>query len=162
MATARPSARTRYAPTTREPAPGTRLASVLFHLEQLRRVVEHSSRLNVADGRLLWLFRDHVPRTLRQIAEELGLEQSTVNRQVNAARQAGLLDRSRAHEGGAYVFQASEDGLTTFEAAIASSLGQYDDALATLGADDAERLISLLERFVAAYGEVVDGADPRR
>jgi DNA-binding MarR family transcriptional regulator len=160
MSTA-PPARTRYTRTSRETAPGTRIASALFHFEQHKRVAEHHSPLNVADGRLLWLFSDQVPRTLRQIADELGLEQSTVNRQVNAARQAGLLDRTRAPEGGAYVFQASEEGAAVFDEAIASSLGQYDTALATLGADDAEQLITLLGRFVVAYGEVVGAATHR-
>jgi len=160
--TTAPSARTGYTRTSGEIALATRIASALFHFEQHKRVAEHHSPLNVADGRLLWLFSDRAPRTLRQIADELGLEQSTVNRQVNAARQAGLLDRSRSPEGGAYVFQASEEGRAIFDEAIARSLGQYDDALATLGADDAERLITLLGRFVGAYGEIVDGAASRR
>ncbi|MGC5165465.1 MarR family winged helix-turn-helix transcriptional regulator [Luteimicrobium sp. DT211] len=162
MTAARPSARTRSAVTSREAAPGTRVASALFHLDQHRRIAEHQGRLNVADGRLLWLFSDHTPRTLRQIAEELNLEQSTVNRQVNAAHQAGLLDRERDPERGAYVFTASENGLAIFDEAIASSLGQYDAALAALGADDAEQLVTLLGKFVTAYGEVVDGSAARR
>jgi DNA-binding MarR family transcriptional regulator len=157
----RQNAANRYTRTARETAPGTRMASALFHLDQHRRIAEHSGRLNVADGRLLWLFSDGTPRTLRQIAHELNLEQSTVNRQVNAAREAGLLDRTRG-DAGAYLFKASDDGLAIFEDAIASSLGQYDDALAALGPDDAEQLIALLGRFVTAYGEVVEGIGPRR
>jgi len=142
--------------------PGGRTASALFRLDQHRRVAEHHGRLNVADGRLLWLFSDKTPRTLRQIAEELNLEQSTVNRQVNAAHQAGLLERRRDPEKGAYVFEASASGLQLFEDAIARTLGQYDAALAALGDDDAEQLVALLGRFVAAYGEVVEDTAPRR
>jgi DNA-binding MarR family transcriptional regulator len=160
--TTRQATPARYTRTSRETSPGTRIASALFHFEQHKRVAEHQNPLSIADGRLLWLFSDGTPRTLRQIAHELNLEQSTVNRQVNAAREAGLLERTRSPEAGAYVFQASDEGREVFDAAIASSLGQYDDALASLGPDDAEQLITLLGRFVAAYGEIVDGTTPRR
>jgi len=160
--TTRQSTANHYTRTSDDLAPGTRIASALFHLDQHRRIAEHTGRLNVADGRLLWLFSDEIPRTLRQIADELNLEQSTVNRQVNAAHKAGLLERRRDPERGAYVFEASQAGAQVFEEAIASSLGQYDAALAALGDDDAEQLITLLGRFVTAYGDVVEGTSPHR
>ncbi|MFC8730884.1 MarR family winged helix-turn-helix transcriptional regulator [Luteimicrobium sp. NPDC057192] len=161
MTASRQAVPTRYQ-RTGQLTPGTRVASALFHLDQHRRAVENHGPLNVADGRLLWLFSDRTPRTLRQIADELNLEQSTVNRQVNGAHQAGLLDRQRDPDRGAYVFQASEAGLARFEEAVASSLGQYDDALAALGPGEAAQLVELLGKFVTAYGEVVEGSAPRR
>ena len=41
--------------------------------------------------RLLWLLVESGPQTLAEVTSALGLERSTVNRQVNAAVAAGLL-----------------------------------------------------------------------
>ena len=62
-------------------------------LERGRRAVEGRARLGTADLRLIWLLVEDGPRTMREISEELGLEQSTVNRQVNSALKAGYLER---------------------------------------------------------------------
>lgn len=130
------------------------VAGLLHHLEQHRRVIEQHITLGTADDRLLWLLRDRQPRTLREIAAELGLEQSTVNRQVNAALARGLLERCREPDRYSYQFVPTDAGITAFQEDLALSLNTYTAALAKLSPADRRTLLELLDRFVAAYGDV--------
>ncbi len=132
------------------------LAGLFARFGEARRVLEHRAPLGTADMRLLWLLTDGKPRTLREIATDLQLEQSTVNRQVNAALAAGLLDRHR-EGGGAYLVTASAAGTQAFEEILASSLGVYRQALAALG-PEADQFRRLLGTYVDAFQEAVDGS----
>jgi DNA-binding MarR family transcriptional regulator len=69
------------------------LADQLLRLQRRRRHVYDDVVLENSAFRLLWVLDDGEPRTLRQLAVDLDLEQSTVNRQVNAAIAAGWLER---------------------------------------------------------------------
>ena len=131
-----------------------RLASLVGRLEVHRRLAEDRSALSHADGRLLWFLSDGRPRTLREIADGLNLEQSTVNRQVNAALSAGHLRRFAEPGRSARLIEPTEEGLAVYEAASARALGAYADGLAALGGES-EKFLELLERFVGAYGEAV-------
>lgn len=91
----------------RELDPPTRLASLFHHLDRHRRALESTSTLGTAELRLLWLLSDGRPRTLREVPHELHLEQSTVNRQANAAVRAGHLQRTRVD--GAYRYGHAVD-----------------------------------------------------
>lgn len=128
-----------------------RLAALLSRLDSHRRVQESTMRLGTADLRLLWLFTDGRARTLKEIATELQLEQSTVNRQVNAASASGLLERSRRPGGAAYQFDRTEEGSRAFEEGTEKSLGAYRAALDELGDADAEEFLALAQRFVEHY-----------
>lgn len=151
-----------------------RLAFALLQLDVHRRAEEQRTELGVAGGRLLWLLSDRRPRTLREIAAALKLEQSTVNRQVNAAMRSGLLsrvDRSSVDPtgadptsatmsagrpaGGAQLIGPTETGLAAYEREVTQALQAYDAALGALGTDDAAVFLELLERFVDAYGEAL-------
>lgn len=131
-----------------------RLASLVGRLEVHRRLAEDRSALSHAEGRLLWFLSDGRPRTLREIADGLNLEQSTVNRQVNAALSAGRLRRFAEPAQTARLIEPTEEGLALYEAASARALGAYADGLAAL-AEESDRFLELLETFVAAYGEAV-------
>lgn len=128
-----------------------RLASALTRLDKERRTQEGAQRLGTADLRLLWLLADERSRTLREIADDLGLEQSTVNRQVNAALGAGLLERTRRPEGSAYEFIRTAHGKQTFDEVSSVSMGAYAAALHELGEADAEHLVTLLQRFLGHF-----------
>ncbi|GGL37037.1 MarR family winged helix-turn-helix transcriptional regulator [Phycicoccus endophyticus] len=144
----------------RRPGPMTpemRLAWLLGILDHSRRVVEQHARLGHADQRLMWLFQDRRPRTLREVSEDLSLEQSTVNRQVNAALAAGLLTRRREPGQAAHVVAATEDGQARFERDRALHLGIFRQALAGLDPAARATLLEDLERVVSAYGDVVAG-----
>ena len=58
-----------------------------------RSHVDPDSILEVSAFNLLWILSDGKPRTLRQLTDAMQLEQSTVNRQVNAAIKHGHLER---------------------------------------------------------------------
>ena len=131
-----------------------RVASLVGRLEVHRRLAEDRSALNQSEGRLLWFLSDGGPRTLREIAEGLNLEQSTVNRQVNAALAAGHLRRFIEPGRSARLVEPTEEGLVVYEAASERALGAYADGLAALG-DESERFLELLETFVGAYGVAV-------
>ena len=137
-----------------------RAAWLLTISAQQRRVVEQHIALNSADMRLLWLLNDGKPRTLREISEQLELEQSTVNRQVNAARTAGLVRRFREPGHTALLVGQSDEGRALFDRELARGLGPYAAALDALG-EDADRFLDLLDRFVAAHGEAVHALPPR-
>ncbi|MFT4214113.1 MAG: MarR family transcriptional regulator [Microbacterium sp.] len=142
-----------------EVAAARRLAGLLSTLDSARRVLSQRATLGTADMRLLWLFTDGDAYTLRQIAQRLGLEQSTVNRQVNAAVAAGLLLKTR--DGGSYSFTSSTQGAREFERTLDASLSAYRTALAALG-DDRERFLSLVASFVEAYHSAVLDPSPSR
>lgn len=132
-----------------------RLAGMIERLGRLRRSHLQSMSLGTADLRILWLFTDREPRTLKRIAHELNLEQSTVNRQVNAAVAEGLLEKSRPPGGSAYEIASTAVGRETFEKDVQISLGGYEAALTTLGEADAAVMLELFDRFLHAYEDLV-------
>jgi len=134
-----------------------RVAWLLTLVRRHQHVAEQQLTLNGADLRLLWLLSDAGPRTLREIADELALEQSTVNRQVNVALATGLLRRYEEPGRNARLIEPSAEGREAFERDIATALSAYEGALQALG-DDVEDFLTLLERFTHAYGAAVQGS----
>lgn len=136
------------------------LAALLQRLDRRRFIVEHQATLASADLRLLWLLTDGTPRTLRQIAESLELEQSTVNRQVNRAIQDGYLERFGQSDGPALVAPTAR-GNQRFEQDVALVLQLYNKALEAMG-DKAADFLRLTELFIDAYEDAVDQTVERR
>lgn len=135
------------------------LAISFGRLDAARRRLDQAARLRAADRRLMWLLSDGVARTLREIADGLGLEQSTVNRQVNAALAEGLLARSREHGRTAWLITATAEGLSRFRHDLDRNLGAYDEALGAMSERDAARLTELLARYADQYRAVIDRRD---
>lgn len=115
-------------------------------------------RLGTADLRLLWLLADGRARTLKEIADELRLEQSTINRQVNAALASGYVERRRRSGGSAHEFERTEEGRRVFETDTARSLGAYASALARMAPQDSEAFLALAQEFLDHYRREVEGA----
>lgn len=120
----------------------------------VRRGLEAGQQLKMAEGRLLWLLRDRQPRTLRQLAEELDLEQSTVNRQVHAALDSGVVVRSRPDDSPTYVVTISDEGEARFRFDMARLTAVHEQALSGIPAEEQERF---LEQF-ATFTEGLDQA----
>lgn len=133
------------------------LATLVSRLDGLRRTVQQDARLGSADQRLMWLLSDHHPRTLRDIADALGLEQSTVNRQVNAALREGLVTRHRAPGRPAWQFTVTDEGLDRFRHDLDLGLGAYRAGLDAMPERDRRRFVALLARFVTEYRDANDG-----
>lgn len=126
--------------------------------ERGRRAIEATARLKSADLRLLWLLSAEGPRTMREIADALVLEQSTVNRQVNAALKEGLVERiDHASASGdeavsrARAIRATDAG----EAALARDLGAgmeiFGVALDALPAGERQQFMDNYLVFAEAY-----------
>ena len=139
--------------------PARRAADLFARMARFQQHHRQGMELGLADLRILWLLSDGAPRTLREISADLHLEQSTVNRQVNTAAAAGLVERDE-QGGGPYRFRPSDEGRRAFEQSVASSQGTYRGALEHLGTADAERFLDLLDAFTGAYGEIVQDNRP--
>ena len=137
-----------------------RVAALLWHFDRARRAFEHDATLGVADRRMLWMFSDGEPRTLKQIAEDLRLEQSTVNRQVNAAVAAGLLTRSGDADGRPYRFTIAPHGWEAFAGNVDAAFRVYSRALDALGTNG-HRFLDDMGVFIDAYADAVGAStDP--
>ncbi len=136
--------------------PARRLAGMFAEFDRHSRALAQRATLGTADMRMLWLLADGEARTLRQIAHDLNLEQSTVNRQVNAAVAAGIIERERERGSGPYLFTATTQGRQEFERNLNASQAAYRHALDSLG-DEAPRFLELTRRFVDAYHQAVEG-----
>lgn len=133
--------------------PGRALAGQLQQLDALRRAVARRHVLNTADMRLLWLLSDGRPRTFREISDELNLEQSTVNRQVNAAARAHLVQITDDQP--ARQVSATEEGVTAFDRDVDRVLDGYRQALERMGIEHTGELTALLSEFIEVYRDVV-------
>lgn len=143
--------------TTEDTAAWTAMR-ISIRWDTARRRVDAEQELKAAEGRLLWLLQDNQPRTLREIAEALQLEQSTVNRQVNAALTAGLLTRSRSDDSSAYRVKASATGRDKFRADIDRHMALQANALADIPTDERETFLHHLAAYVNALNAAA-GAD---
>lgn len=89
------------------------------------------------------------PRTLKEIATELELEQSTVNRQVNKAIEHGLLEADGALSGPKRI-RATTAGIAAFERDRAVKLSGLGAIMEDIAESDREALISGLIALNAA------------
>lgn len=145
---------TRVTDDLRETPAGMAIIAIAM-LERAQRAAEDVAEVRVADRRLLWLLSDGAPRTMRQIADELGLEQSTVNRQVNAALGEGLLARAAPDEHHARPLVVTDAGQALFRRSFDRHLGYVERALAAVPADRASTFLADLGAFAEAYGTAV-------
>ncbi|MGV1010264.1 MAG: MarR family winged helix-turn-helix transcriptional regulator [Dermatophilaceae bacterium] len=127
------------------------MAWLLRRLDVARRVNEQPVDLGAADLRLLWLLSDGRPRTLADVAHELGLEQSTVNRQVHAALDQQLVCRYRDAGQTAWLLAATLDGTARFESAVRLITGAYENALGYLDPTARAQFVDGLRTFVEGY-----------
>lgn len=130
------------------------LVVALARIERGRRAAEARASLGTADLRLMWLLVSDGPRTMKEISRELGLEQSTVNRQVNAALEAGLLARVEVPGQRAMGLEPTSDGLALFGADMTRMMDELERALAAVPVTESARFMSHLLDFADAYGNV--------
>jgi len=139
-------------------APSWDLVVALARLDRATRVVEHRATLGTADLRLLWLLANEGACTMKEIAQLLTLEQSTVNRQVNAALRAGLVETVERPGEPARAFAPSEEGMRLFSEDVTRSTGVLEGALTTVPADEVDRFVEHLRAFAEAYRRLADEA----
>lgn len=127
------------------------LADELLRFSKRRHGSVEGTELESSAFKLLWVLSDDNPRTLREISEELGLDLSTINRQVNAAVKAGLLERFSVPGSPSRPVRPSAEGRRLYEHDSAVHADLLRSILAEMGADGARDLIRSLGAFNDAY-----------
>ncbi|WP_166850073.1 MarR family winged helix-turn-helix transcriptional regulator [Isoptericola sp. BMS4] len=132
------------------------LARVELGLAQLLRRAERTGAatsegtpvLDRSGYLLLHALHEGGPQHVRTLAERLGLDASTVTRQVVALERAGHVRRSRdPHDGRAVVVEATEDGLDAWAAQRHRRGAMYATVLDSWSLDDRALLADLVERL---------------
>jgi DNA-binding MarR family transcriptional regulator len=132
-------------------SPAWDLVVATAQLERARRAVEGRARLGTADLRLIWLLVDGGPRTMKEISAELGLEQSTVNRQTNAALKAGYLERVDQDGKGARMLTPTDEGYDLFASDMHLVMAVLEEGLSAVPVAEATRFMENLASFSEAY-----------
>ncbi|MBZ5739192.1 MarR family winged helix-turn-helix transcriptional regulator [Nocardioides mangrovi] len=136
----------------------TELADELMRIARRRHANVEGTELDTSAFRLLWILSDGRPRTLRELADELDLELSTINRQVNAAVRAGLLERFAVEGSTSKPVRPSTEGARLYAHDSAIHADLLRSVLAEMGAAPARQLIGGLRAFNDAY----ERRSPRR
>ena len=102
------------------------------------------------------------PLSLRELAEALQLDISTINRQIAAMLRQDLVERVPDPEGGvARKIRASVDGLRYLAADRARSHEGIGAVVAEWSTEDIDRLGTLIARFNASIEHLEDNRWPR-
>jgi DNA-binding MarR family transcriptional regulator len=128
------------------------LGDELMRLSRRRTQVYPGSALDTSAFRLLWLLTEGPPRTLRELAEELQLDPSTVNRQVNAAIKHGLVERYAVAGRPSRLLRPTAAGRAAYRHDAELRAEVYHRVLDELGEVRAEALVAELR-------ELNDGLD---
>ena len=123
------------------------LGDELMRLSRRRAQVHPEAVLDASAFRLLWLLTEGPPRTLRELADELQLDQSTVTRQVNAAIGHGLVERYAVAASPSRLLRPTEAGRAAYRHDGALRAEVYAAALDELGAQRAEALVAGLREL---------------
>jgi DNA-binding MarR family transcriptional regulator len=127
------------------------LADELLRFGRRRHTTVEGTQLDTSAFKLLWVLSDERPRTLRELADELGLELSTINRQVNAAVRGGLLERFSLPGSASKPVRRTAEGRRLYEHDSAVHADLLRSVLAEMGAAPARELIRGLRAFNDAY-----------
>jgi DNA-binding MarR family transcriptional regulator len=127
------------------------LGDELIRLGRRRLTTYRDACLENSAFKILWLLVESGPSTLKEIAEQLQLEQSTINRQVHAAIDRGLVERFPSEERTALLVRATPDGEEAYRHDAGLRATVMREALAELGVDAADRLVADLRRLNDAF-----------
>ena len=138
------------------------LGDELTRLQHRRTTVYDGTLLENSAFRILRVLSDGTARSLRTLAVDLDLEQSTVNRQVNAAIGAGFLERFEVEGSLSRLVRPTAEGVRAYEhdGLIRATLIQA--ALDELGPARAATLIADLRAFNDAWDAAISTRAARR
>lgn len=134
----------------------TLLGDELLRLQRRRRHVYEGTILENSAFRLLWVLDDGEPRTLRRLSTDVDLEQSTVNRQVNAAIAAGWLERYDVPGSASKLVRPTAAGVEAYRHDGLLRAGTIRAALDALGPERAGVLIEALRDLNDAWDAVIE------
>lgn len=105
---------------------------------------------------------DHGPLSLRQLADAFGLDQSTVNRQVNALRRDGLVERTADPSGGtALLIRPTAHGRRALRHDRAVARAQVATVLESWSQSEISSLQQALRKFNTSIEELAGTPWPR-
>lgn len=130
------------------------LSDELIRLSRRRDTANPSMLLDGSAFKILWYVVEHGPHTLRALAHHLQLEQSTINRQVNAAIDRGLAERYTDPGSVAMLIRATRAG----EAAYRHDAKVRGDGLRAIVDSLGERRAADLAEGLAALNDAIDRA----
>lgn len=134
--------------------------------DELQRLSRRKSKeydgsiLEASAFAILWILYDGAPRTLRDLTEELGLEQSTVNRQVNAAIRQGYLQRYEVVGSVSKMLRPTDKGREAFAHDGRLRAERLERVFDDLAPGTPEALLHELRAFNQAYERAI--LDERR
>jgi DNA-binding MarR family transcriptional regulator len=114
------------------------------------------ARLETSAFRILWRLDECGPLTLRELSEQLQLDQSTINRQVNSALKQGLVERVPVRGRAGNPVRPTETGLAAYRHDGLLRGDVMGRAIADLGPARALDMVEALR----AFNDAVDRAQP--
>lgn len=134
------------------------LADELMRIGRRRPGFVAGTELEASAYKLLWILSDGRARTLRELADELDLELSTINRQVNGAIRSGLLERFAVPDHPSRPVRPTAEGTRLYEHDSAVRSAHLSAILDEMGPDAAQEFI----RGLRAYNDAYDRTVPRK
>ncbi|ALG85001.1 MarR family winged helix-turn-helix transcriptional regulator [Gordonia phthalatica] len=123
----------------------------LLRMRRRRYEVDPQAILDSSAFQILWLLSDGRARTLRELSVDLDLEQSTVNRQVNAAMKRGFVERFQIPECVSWMHRPTVEGNEAFNHDGRRRADRLNRVFADLAPGDPESLLRQLRAFNDAY-----------
>ena len=124
----------------------------------VRGLAEGRPGVTVVQHRVLVALSDHGPLTIGQVADLLGVDQSTASRHVTSLARLGLAERSRAaHDGRSVAVSLTADGADQVAAVRRARLRRIRAALDDIGPERARAAVDGLEAFSRSVEEDTSG-----
>ncbi|MFC9981129.1 MarR family winged helix-turn-helix transcriptional regulator [Gordonia sp. NPDC127522] len=127
------------------------LAQELLRMSRRRSLVHPGVGLERSAFAILWILSDGRPRTLRELTADLQLEQSTVNRQVNAAIKHGYVERFEVEDSLSKLIRPTEAGREAFRRDGLLRAERLEQVFADLAPGSPQALLHELRAFNDAY-----------
>ena len=127
------------------------LAQELLRMSRRRSLVHPAVGLERSAFAILWILSDGRPRTLRELTADLQLEQSTVNRQVNAAIKHGYVERFEVEDSLSKMIRPTEAGREAFRRDGLLRAERLEQVFADLAPGSPQALLHELRAFNDAY-----------
>ncbi|MFE0749039.1 MarR family winged helix-turn-helix transcriptional regulator [Gordonia sp. NPDC058843] len=127
------------------------LAQELLRMSRRRSLVHPGVGLERSAFAILWILSDGRPRTLRELTADLQLEQSTVNRQVNAAIKHGYVERFEVEDSLSKMIRPTEAGRDAFRRDGLLRAERLEQVFADLAPGSPQALLHELRAFNDAY-----------
>ncbi|AZG47728.1 MarR family winged helix-turn-helix transcriptional regulator [Gordonia insulae] len=131
------------------------LAEELLRMGRRKTNVVPGTKLEASAFAILWILADGRPRTLRELSEELDLEQSTVNRQVNAAIKHEYLERFEVPGQVSRQIRPTAAGIEAFEHDGMRRADRLKRVFSDLAPGTPEALLHELRAFNDAYERTI-------